>query len=763
MRRMACNGLSLEPPLNPAAEFGPPPARLTARPHLDVILPSLARGGAERSVLDVLDGVDGAGGSGNLFVLHHLQPEFVTRPWRNVAVHRLGGAAAAAKAEAIVSRLVGEGRHVVFTHMVPVAFLRLLWAGGLRTVPVIQNAAPAWQDPPSSFESPFVPFLVAVSDAVAAQLRSAGCPKRVVVLRHEIQTPDTPAPGLSRSSIRRRWGIAADDLVIGMVGQFKAQKNYPRAVRVLSEVCGHRPATLLIVGGWNHDYGYGRLTHAATVECVRRLGLEDRVVMTGPVEDARPYYDAFDVFLNTSDFEGLSVALLEALQHGCAVVTADVGGACEVVPSNAIVVQDPSDVPAYAAGILGVCAQASRRPPAARTIPDLLPRLWCLLIRWAAHDLAEQPARDALVFVTDNLNVGGAQHSLVNLLMHMPSGVRRVLCVLGGAYGGESLLASLERAGVGVYPLNGQGEAIDAAERIIEILSHEGAGTLCFWNVAAAVKLLLAKVMVDDRVRLVDVSPGPMLLREMDAAAGLQARIAFTAAQYFARLHCVVEKHSHGPVQAALGNTGRVCVIRNGVAPPVDGARRIAVGPEAPRRHLLVGTVCRMVPSKRLDYLVDVMRTLAIEMPSATLVIVGATEQAHAEYWRRVTARIQRYGLTNIAFAGARDDVWDWLRRFEVFLLVSRDQGCPNASLEAMACGLPVVASSDGGTAEQVRDGVNGFLVDENDPADMANRVAFLLRNPSVGAAMGAAGATIAQNDFSMSAMVDRYCRLLVH
>ena len=75
----------------------------------------------------------------------------------------------------------------LYTHMIAAPLLARLGAWGMKTVPVVHNSRPSWPDPPRAFDQPGVPFVVAVSEAVAAQLREDGCPRPVVTLRHELQ------------------------------------------------------------------------------------------------------------------------------------------------------------------------------------------------------------------------------------------------------------------------------------------------------------------------------------------------------------------------------------------------------------------------------------------------------------------------------------------------------------------------------------------------------------------------------------------------
>jgi glycosyltransferase involved in cell wall biosynthesis len=643
----------------------------------------------------------------------------------------------------------------VFAHLLRAADFPTLSNPGVKIVPVVHNSQPAWQDPPAALNQESVPFVVAVSSAVGDQLREWGCRKPIVVLRHEVQRdrPTAEQAAKDRSTIRRRYGIGDNALLVGMIGQFKAQKVYTRAVRVLRALQEYLPARLMILGGWNQDWGSGRAAYAATCQQALEAGVSADLIMPGPVHPVDPYYYAFDVFLNTSTYEGLSIAMLEAIAYGCPVVSASAGGNGEALTANDRLVEDSADIDAYVDAILEVASRGGRVMPPTPPDADLIPRLWALLGRHGIPPTPDaSPSSPAVLVVTENLNIGGPQRSLTNLLQHWPASTRIAVAVLDPTSSGPNL-GELERDNIPVVGFKAGLKVMEQCQRTLELAERTKATTIAFWNAPAAFKLACAKVLEVHPMRLVDVSPGPMLMGELEELEDFPRRISFSLDDYFKRIDCFVAKYAKGiPPNCA---PDRIRIIPNGV-PIVEQPLSAALAdPGSPA--LAVGTCCRIAPSKHIDYLIDMIDVLTQRLPDVTLTIVGGADPRHEEYASFISDKMVRAGLDNVTFTGPCDDVGAMLRTFSVFVMVSDDQGCPNASLEAMASGIPVVANASGGTAEQIDDGINGFLVDDQSPRSMAAAVERLLRDDDLRRRFGAEARRTAQDRFSMRAMVDGY------
>ena len=166
----------------------------------------------------------------------------------------------------------------------------------------------------------------AVSDETKRSIRGRAA-ERCVTLQHGIDVAGTAALAAEREAVRRELGIGTDELVIGTVANYREQKDYPNLLRAAAELETRGvPARIVAVG-------QGQL-EAEVVQLRDELGLTDRVLLTGHRPDARRVMAAFDVFTLASRYEGLPVALMEALALGLPVVSTRVGGVAEALSDD---------------------------------------------------------------------------------------------------------------------------------------------------------------------------------------------------------------------------------------------------------------------------------------------------------------------------------------------------------------------------------------------------------------------------------------------
>ena len=173
-------------------------------------------------------------------------------------------------------------------------------------------------------------------------------------------------------------------------------------------------------------------------------------------------------------------------------------------------------------------------------------------------------------------------------------------------------------------------------------------------------------------------------------------------------------------------------------------------------RACLVGVVARLHPQKGHRYLIQAAEKIVAAHPQTRFAFVG-----DGELRRELELQVQSLKLDkHFLFLGFRDDVKDLLRTFDLFVLPSLYEGLPNVVLEAMACGLPVVATAVDGTPELVVDGETGYLVPPRDPDALAEKINKLLGQPDLADAFGRRGRRRVEEHFSLELQVQRFQEL---
>jgi glycosyltransferase involved in cell wall biosynthesis/GNAT superfamily N-acetyltransferase len=165
----------------------------------------------------------------------------------------------------------------------------------------------------------------AVTDEVRDSMRGP-VREHAVFLRHGIDVERVAAERSHRAELRAELGIGGDELVIATVANFRPQKDYPNLLRaaraLLDRWPADRPPVRLVAVGQGPDETAIRSLHG-------ELGLGDRAILTGFRDDAVRVLGACDLFTLASQWEGLPVAVMEALALGLPVVATAVGGMAE--------------------------------------------------------------------------------------------------------------------------------------------------------------------------------------------------------------------------------------------------------------------------------------------------------------------------------------------------------------------------------------------------------------------------------------------------
>jgi len=202
----------------------------------------------------------------------------------------------------------------------------------------------------------------------------------------------------------------------------------------------------------------------------------------------------------------------------------------------------------------------------------------------------------------------------------------------------------------------------------------------------------------------------------------------------------------------------RTTVIADGIdvstfAPRRDRSLRqeLGLGDDA----VLVGAVGNVRPMKSYDVFLKAAALLQRQSPLYRFVIVGET---HGPLFEELRALRDRLGLGNtVAFTGFRDAVHRVMNNLDLYASTSSSEGFSLSVVQAMACGVPVVATKSGGPEEIIRDDINGLLVDTDSPERIAQAIERLRRAPDVCERLARAGRKTVEERFTVKQMVTQY------
>lgn len=195
-------------------------------------------------------------------------------------------------------------------------------------------------------------------------------------------------------------------------------------------------------------------------------------------------------------------------------------------------------------------------------------------------------------------------------------------------------------------------------------------------------------------------------------------------------------------------STDRIWIACNGVPVYPDNhekdrpARRKEMN--LPLAGLIVGAVARLDSVKGIDTLVRAAEMLR-DMPLHYLIVGDGNERDHLE---RLT--YEKHLSDRFIFTGYQSNVIPWVQTMDIGVLCSRSEGLPQAILEYMACGLPVIAPTVGGVPELVVENTTGLLIPPREPQILADAIRKLVGDRMLRIEMGKAGQQRARQKFSL-------------
>lgn len=353
-------------------------------------------------------------------------------------------------------------------------------------------------------------------------------------------------------------------------------------------------------------------------------------------------------------------------------------------------------------------------------------------------------ARPAILLIGDSLNLGGTEGQFTEVACRLDRSRWDVHVSCLKAEG--PLQAKLDAAGVQVWSC-GRGSfksprflaAVWGLVRYLRV--HRIELVHCFDFYSNVLGVLAARLAAVPAIIASQRSLGDMWSRGQNQAQKVALRLATVVLVN-------ADAIRRRLVSGRIVPSGRVILIRNGVDLirfcPIPRVKN-SVSP------FVIGTVANLRPEKGLDDLVRAALLVVQRVPMARFKIWG-----NGIHRPRLESLARDLGLNHvICFAGHTASIPDVLRDFQIFVLSPRmNEGFSNALLEAMAVGLPVVASRVGGNVELVEHEKTGLLVPPGDPAALAKAIIRLNEDPALALKLGDEGRERVRAEFGIQRMI---------
>jgi glycosyltransferase involved in cell wall biosynthesis len=346
-----------------------------------------------------------------------------------------------------------------------------------------------------------------------------------------------------------------------------------------------------------------------------------------------------------------------------------------------------------------------------------------------------------------SLNAGGTERLVIELARRLCNVIPMAICCLDdqGDWASE-----LKASGVMVQAIRRRpGFDIHAGRELRRIAQDHRATIMHCHHYSPFVYGSVAR-MWGSACRIVFTEHG----RLSDAPPSLKRRAAnFVLSRFADRVFAVSAELRQHLIEEGF-RPRAVDVIYNGVDVGVGarGAPRrirqeLGISPDA----LVVGSVGRLDPVKDLRTLVFATAQLRRSHPTELVIIGDGPERAHLE-----AAAAERGLERAVHFLGYRSDAREWLAGCDVYVNSSVSEGVSLTILEAMTAGLPVIATSVGGTPE-ILDSTCGMLVPPRDPQAIADALLQLAREPQRRVQLGRAARRRVEERFTLDRMIQQY------
>ncbi len=361
--------------------------------------------------------------------------------------------------------------------------------------------------------------------------------------------------------------------------------------------------------------------------------------------------------------------------------------------------------------------------------------------------------------VIHRLDVGGLENGLVNIINHMPEGHYRHVIICMTDYN-PAFRARIRQSGVECYALHKQeGKDVGIYFRLWRLFRRLRPMIVHTRNLSA-LEALLPAILAGVRCRVHGEHGRD--IHDIDGhnrKYNMLRRVFRPWVDRYIPLSRDLDQWLRNQVGVA---DNKIVAICNGVDstlfyPALQGRDALPIEGFAEQNNIIIGTIGRMQTVKDQLTLVRAFLLLLHRLPDARkylrLLLIG-----DGPLRTQAQAMLQQANALDLCWLpGSRDDTPVILRGMDIFVLPSLAEGISNTILEAMASGLPVIATQVGGNSELVIEGQTGALVPAADPEAMADALQRYIEDPELRHKQGQQGRQCIEREFSLAYMVQRY------
>lgn len=716
--------------------------------HIYILLTSLNLGGAEKIVSDQLwaNYYQKYSHKVTLIVIFDKQKEHSIPP--NVNIVRLNNNIE--NGEFLFRQIAYENKPLV-CHLINDNMANYLFSLKLSLHIVIHNDQRGWANTAETFEHPQLISLISVCKFVTRQLKEV-TKKPVFTVRHQINQRQYAFKQHLRTLYRKELNIQDDDILIGMTGRICLQKNYFLALDILANLSrGDSRYKLVVLGGFeksNTDVYFNLLKKAAELE------IQNNLFLVGFKDNAFDWINAFDIGLNVSHFEGLSMATQELMLNGLPVVLSEVSGQKEIL-----------DLVAHVSNLI----ETNIKPRVDYNTQD---EEELNLIRYGSHNLwtlfnfipnkqNKQFIKPA--FLTSNLNLGGAQRSLVNLMLELKENDINIPLITLNQSNYTGFYKKIIDKKIEHFLCHSRIDVFAITTNLLQYIFRNNINRIILWNVDSKAKLLLQK-LVGHYIDIIDVSPGDYCFVEMDDQILFQEAIYQHKNEYFSDLYKFVSKFDNSkenePYKRFLKNP--TVIIPNGVPLEIQYIKEkpnSSFNIDNPFKFVVCG---RITESKHIHIILEAFEQVYEKYPFVSIDFYGSVENYNITYYEQLCIRFKQMIENNvISFKGNIDDPKVIMKNYHSIIVLGTHQGSPNVVLEAVSCKLPCIANDSGGTKEIIKENTGILLPPIPQVEPLIQAMIYSIENYDLVWTKNESAFNLVKNSFSMETMKNKYMKVI--